>query len=146
MPVMRQSPTPYARSLFAKFLHKRLEQLKHSRTEQEIADEALLHEVEHLTSLRRGDERLPLVFIPWLARAVRANPLHVFRLVVDQHWPGLEQEFLKWAGTITTANEEAILLRKWRAATDNMDPRSTEEVDRAVDQMIEVVRSVELPL
>jgi hypothetical protein len=66
-------------------------------------------------------------------------------LVVDQYWPGLEQEFLKWAGTIATANEEAILLRKWRAATDNMDPRSTKEVDAAVDRMIEVVNSAKLP-
>ena len=94
MPGMRKAPTPYAHSLFAKFLHRRLEQLKHSRTEQEIADEALLHDVKYLRMLRRGEEQLPFDYIPWLARAIRVDPLHIFRLVVDQHWPGLEQTFL----------------------------------------------------
>jgi hypothetical protein len=144
MPGMRTPPRPYAYSLFAKFLHKRLEQLKNSRTEQEIADASLLHDVKYLTMLRRGEERLPFDYIPWLARAIDADSLHIFRLVVDQYWPGLEQEFLEFAGTIATANEEAILLRKWRAATNNMDPRSTDEVDRAVDQMIEIVKQAEL--
>ncbi len=77
--------------------------------------------------------------------AINANPADLLRLALEQYWLDLEATFLKFFRMIATASEDGILLSKWRAATGNMDPRSTPEIDRAVDRMIPVVKSVRLP-
>ena len=38
---------------------------------------------------KRGEVKVPLNKIPLLAKAINADPAHLFRLALEQYWPGL---------------------------------------------------------
>jgi hypothetical protein len=136
---------PFANSSLAKYLSRTLDAIKDIKTEQQIADEIHYHEATYISMFRRGEVRVPFEIISALAFAINANPAHLLRLALEQYLPDLEAIFLEFFGTIATAGEEGILLSKWRAARGNIDPASTPAIERAVDRMIAVVKSVRLP-
>lgn len=76
-----------------------------------------------------------------LALVLGEYPANLLRLAVDQNWPGLQDKLSAFFGYIATLNEEWILLRKWREATENRDPDSTPEIERAVERMIKEVKA-----
>lgn len=71
---------------------------------------------------KRGEVRVPLDKIPALAKAINADPAHLFRLALEQYWPGMIETIDAIFGQVATANEQQILLKKWREATDNTGP------------------------
>ena len=74
--------------------------------------------------------------------AVEADPGHLFRLALEQYWPGRVETIDAIFGRVASANEEEILLRKWRAATENTDPAATPAIERVVDRMIADVKTI----
>ncbi len=139
-----KSRTPFADSALAKFLDRRIEALKDMKTEAEIAKE-IWSPPSFIPMYRRGEAKFPLDTIWLLAAAIDATPAHLFRLALEQHWPGLGEEMVLAFGAIATPAEEGLLLRPWRKATDNMDPRPIPELERAIARMITEVRTIELP-
>jgi hypothetical protein len=137
----QSSRTPFANSLMAKYLDRRIEAIKNIKTEQEIAAELFFHDPKVISMFRRGEAMFPLDRIGLLALAINSNPAHLFRMALEQHWPGLLDTMAETFGGIATPNED-YLLNKWRKATDNMDPTWTPEIKRAVDHMIAEVTSV----
>ena len=95
-----------------------------------------------LASLRRGEIPFPLDRVFLLALVMDKYPAHLFRLALDQHWPDFQEKLSEFFGYIATPNEGWILLRKWREATENLDPDTTPELERAVDRMIEEVKTI----
>lgn len=131
---------PYADTELAKFLDKRIDALKAVKTEEEIAK--ILHFPQSdLASFRKGEIPFPIDRVFLLALVLGEYPANLLRLAVDQNWPGLQDKLSAFFGYIATPNEEWILLRKWREATENRDPDSTPEIERAVERMIKEVKA-----
>lgn len=61
-------------------------------------------------------------------------------MALEQHWPDLEETLVETGGTIATASEHCFLLKRWREATDNMDPISTPAIDLALESLFAVVK------
>jgi transcriptional regulator with XRE-family HTH domain len=136
---------PFANSPIAKYVNAQIYALKGAKTQREIAVEIGYDKPNMISMFKRGEVKVPLDKIPALAKALQVDPSHLFRLAVEQYWPGLEGTIDTIFGRIATANEEEILLRKWRVATENADPASTPAIDSAVDRMISDVAIIRSP-
>ena len=135
------SRTPFASSALAKYLDKKVNAIKGIKTESDIAKEILYNDPRYISMWRRGEGPVPFDIISPLAFAISGNPVHLWRLALEQRWPDLEETLVETGGTIATAAEHYLLLKKWREATDNMDPISTPAIDRALATMFAVVKA-----
>ncbi len=90
-----------------------------------------------ISMFKRGEVKVPLDKIPLLAKAINADPGHLFRLALEQYWPQLGDTIQTIFGRVVTANEEEILIKPWRAATANLDPAPTNEIGHAFDRFLE---------
>ena len=136
---------PFANASIARFLDRQIHKLKGVKTQREIAAEIGYDTPNLISMFKRGEMKVPLEKIPALAKAVEADPGHLFRLALEQYWPDWVETIDAIFGRVATANEEEILLSKWRAATDNADPAATPMIERVVDRMIadvKIIRSI----
>ena len=128
---------PHARSAVARFLDKRLDELRGVKTQREIAKEADFARPNFLSMLKTGDAQLPLDRVPALAKALDVDPAHLFRLALQDHWPSLRSNIGDIFGRqMASENEAAIFLGPWRAATHDADPAPNDRIQTAVDAMI----------
>src|ERR1700733_11682805 len=128
---------PFADSAIAKYIDKKIDELKGVKTQREIATE-IGYDKPHLISMfKRGEARVPLDKIPLLAKALGVDPAHLFRLALEQYWPDRGEIITKLFGRLASENEEEILLKHWRAATRNTDPETTVRIELAVSKMNE---------
>jgi hypothetical protein len=134
-----EAVTPCKRSSIAKFIDTQVENLKGIKSESEIASDLDYDTTIVVSMLRRGDLKVPLDNVPRLARALRADAGHLFRLALEQYWPDHAKLLLDILGCPLEADEEAILMNKWRAVNRNLDALSDVKIRAAVDVMIEVV-------
>jgi hypothetical protein len=130
---------PFANSMITKFLDKKIDELKGVKTQREIAAETGYEKPNMISMFKRGEVKVPLEKIPALARAVNADPGHLFRLALEQYWPQLGETIQLIFGRIVTANEEEILIKPWREATGNFDPVPTPRIEEAVKRMLKQV-------
>ena len=130
---------PFANSAIARYLDKQIEALRGDKTQREIAIEIGYDKPNMISMFKRGEAKVPLDKIPLLAKALHLDPTHLFRLALEQYWPNMGDMIAKIFGRIASENEEAILLRKWRTATDNMDPAPSPALEEAVDRLIREV-------
>jgi hypothetical protein len=128
---------PHANSAFARYLNRRIEELRGLKTQREIAAEAGYARPNILSMLKSGETAVALARIPALAKALDADPGHLFRLAMVDQAPELAAVIDEVFGKLmATKNEAAIFLTKWRAATDDADPAPNAQIDVAVDQML----------
>jgi len=128
---------PYAKSAVAAYLSRRIDELRGVKTQREIAAEAGFTKPNVVSMLKTGETKLPIDRIPALARALDADPAHLFRLALQDYWPELRSRVSEIFGRrMATANEEAIFLTKWRTFTSDLDPAPNARIDSAVDAMI----------
>ena len=80
---------PFANSAIAKYLDRHIDTLKGVKTQREIAAEIGYEKPNMISMFKRGEVRVPLDKIPLLAKAIDADPAHLFRLALEQYWPGL---------------------------------------------------------
>lgn len=128
---------PFANSAIAKFLDKQIDSLKGVKTQREIADEIGYDKPNMISMFKRGETKVPLDKIPQLAKALGVDAGHLFRLALEQYWPDQAKLILGIFGRTATENEETILLKKWRAASQDLDPASSARIEAAVDNMLE---------
>jgi transcriptional regulator with XRE-family HTH domain len=134
MPATRPG-MPYANTALAKFVDKRIDALKGVKTQREIAAEIGYAKPNILSMFKRGESKVPLEKIPALARALGADPAHLFRLGFEVHWPNLVGVIEEVFGQLASKNEIEILLKRWRTATDNADPAASAKIEATVDRM-----------
>jgi transcriptional regulator with XRE-family HTH domain len=128
---------PFAESAIAKYLDKKIEELKGVKTQREIAMEIGYDKPNLISMFKRGESRVPLDKIPLLAKALGVDPAHLFRLALEQYWPDRGAIISKLFGRLASEHEEEIFLKPWRAATGNADPEPTVKIEVAVTKMIE---------
>lgn len=138
----KKAKTPFADSAIAKYLDSKFESIKGIKTEAEIATECWYDDPKYIARLRRGENPVPLDRISMLALAIDCHPVHLLRLALEQHYPGVQETLAEYLGAIATPNEEFLFLRKWRQATDNTDPGGPDEVLDAIDRMMAELKTV----
>ena len=132
-----QTPMPFADSAIAKYIDKKIDDLKGVKTQREIAQEAGYETSNIISMLKRGESRVPLEKIPLLSKALGVDPAHMFRLALEQYWPDRGDIIAKLFGRLASENEEEILLKPWRTATRNADPETSVKIQVAVTKMIQ---------
>lgn len=116
---------PYANTRLARFLDKRIEGLRGTKTQIEIAEQAGYKTPNIITMLKTGATKLPIDRVPAMARALDVDPAYLLRLTLEQALGETAARAVdEIFGTPVTAHE-----RQWideiRAASDNSDPRLT---------------------
>ena len=128
---------PHAQSAVARYLDRRIAELRGFKTQREVAAEAGYERPNILSMFKTGETPLPLAKIPALAKALEADPAHLFRLAMTDQWPELAPVVGEIFGRqMASKNEHAIFLNKWRVATGDMDPAPNAQIDAAVDRML----------
>jgi len=131
---------PFEDSKIAQYLTRQIDALKHEKSQRQIAMECGYAKPNIISMFKRGETKIPLDKVPVLAKALHVDPAHLLRLGMGQYWPDVGHAVEEVFGHIATANEEEILLKRWREKTQNRDPKSTPEIEAAVDEMLEKIR------
>src|ERR1700722_20655079 len=78
---------PFADSAIAKYINKKIDELKGVKTQREIAQEAGYEMPNIISMFKRGESKVPLEKIPLLSKALGVDPAHLFRLALEHYWP-----------------------------------------------------------
>jgi transcriptional regulator with XRE-family HTH domain len=130
---------PFATVPIAEYLDKQIHALKGVKTQRQIAAEIGYGKPNMISMFKRGEVRVPLDKIPALAKALEVDPGHLFRLALEQYWPGLGKIIEEIFGRLATSKEEALLIEPWRKATGDKDPTPTPEIRKTIGEFIEEV-------
>ncbi|MTJ05841.1 MAG: helix-turn-helix transcriptional regulator [Sediminimonas qiaohouensis] len=116
---------PHADTRLAKFIDKRVMELRPRKSQIEIATEAGFVSVNMLSMLKSGASKLPLDRVPSLARALECDPAYLLRLTLEQVAGDTAADAIaEIMGTPVTRNELGWL-QEIREASDHGDPRMT---------------------
>lgn len=123
---------PYADTRLAKFLTKRILQLKPRKSQREIAAEAGFIQPNMLSMFKNGSSKLPLDRVPGLAKALECDPKHLFLMALDQLGGDTTDLAIRQIfGTLVTQNEVAWL-EEIRKASNHTDPGLTAKARAAI--------------
>ena len=140
---MSSSTTPprmryaYEDSSIAVFLTDRIATVK--KNQREIAREIGYDKPNMISMFKSGATKVPLEKIPQLAKALDVDPIHLFRLGLDQYWPELKETIagmFDQGGLIT--NNEFSLIKEVRNIT-NTDPALSLNIKRGLQELLKDV-------
>lgn len=116
---------PHADTRLAKFVEKRVLELRPRKNQIEIATEAGFVNPNMVTMIKSGAAKLALDRVPALAAALECDPKLLFRLTLEQTWGSTTSRTIdEIFGTVVTRNEVAWL-EEIRDASDKSDPTLT---------------------
>ena len=123
---------PYGNTRLAKYLERRISDLRSTKTQTAIASEAGFRWPNMLAMIKNGSTKLPLDRAPALAKALDCDPAMLFRMALEQ----LAEDTTSLAidqifGAIITENE-ATWLSSIREASNNTDPSLTAKAQKAI--------------
>jgi transcriptional regulator with XRE-family HTH domain len=119
---------PYAETPMAQYLTKQIDALSGIKTQREIAAEIGYDKPNMISMFKRGEAKVPLDKIPALAKALHVDPAHLFRLAMEQQWPGMKAVVDEIFKNIASDNETETLLKPWREITKERDPSPTSQM------------------
>ena len=123
---------PYADTRLAKFLDTRLLELKHKKTQAEIAEEAGFVNPNMVTMIKKGATKLPIDRAPALAKALESDPALLLRLALEQsEGSTAATAIFEIIGQPVTKNEMAWI-NEVREASGDADPRLTSRASAAM--------------
>lgn len=116
---------PHADSRLAKYVAKRVLELRGKKTQGEIAVAAGFVNTNVIAMIKAGATKLALDRVPSMARALECDPAYLLRLALEQQEGETAANALTeiW-GTPVTSNELGWLA-ELRDASDHSDPRMT---------------------
>lgn len=127
---------PHADSRLAKFLNTRLLELKHKKTQAQIAEEAGFVNPNMLTMIKQGSTKLPLDRVPDLAKALDTDRALLLRLAFEQaEGSTIAAAIYEIIGEPVTENERGWLA-EIRDASGDTDPRLTSRAKAAVRSVL----------
>ena len=116
---------PHADTRLAKFVEKRVLELRPRKSQIEIANEAGYTNPNMISMIRNGATKLALDRVPGLAMALECDPKNLFRMALEQSLGSTASRTIdEIFGTIVTRNEVAWL-EEIRDASDKSDPTLT---------------------
>jgi transcriptional regulator with XRE-family HTH domain len=127
---------PHQDSRLAKFLDTRLLELKHLKTQAQIAEEAGFRNPNMLTMIKQGSTKLPLDRVPDLATALDTDRALLLRLALEQAEGNTAAAAIyDIIGEPITENERAWLA-EIRDASGDTDPRLTSRAKAAIRSVL----------
>lgn len=116
---------PYEHSRLAKFLEKRVLELRPRKSQAQIAEEAGFTHPNIITMLKNGTTKLPLDRVASLAAALECDPRMVFNLALQQLGGDTTvRAIAEIFGTVVTRNE-VTWIEELRDASGHTDPSMT---------------------
>jgi transcriptional regulator with XRE-family HTH domain len=101
---------PYADTALAQFVSKQIEiQQRVGKNQRQIAKEIGYDSPNMLSQIKRGETKLPLEKVGLLANALNVDPANLFRLAMQQQWPGEERVIAEVFGNVLTKHETEII-------------------------------------
>jgi transcriptional regulator with XRE-family HTH domain len=123
---------PYVNSRLAKFVDRRVLELKPKKSQLQIANEAGFPNPNMVTMIKQGASKLALDRVPSMARALDCDPAYLMRLALEQaEGDTAAQALVEIFGSPVTVNEMGWL-QEIRAASDHSDPRMTSRARAAI--------------
>ena len=116
---------PHEKTAAATFLIDRMRDLKHRKSQKEIAEEVGFINPNILSLFKSGASKIPLDRVPALAKALEVDPAYLMRLSLEQSvGVTAANAIVECFGTPITVNELGWLV-EIRDASQNADPRIT---------------------
>ena len=123
---------PHAETELAKYVERRVLELKPVKSQLQIANEAGYPNPNMITMIKTGASKLALDRVPSMARALECDPAVLFRLALEQmNGDTTETAIRAIFGTVVTKNEVAWL-EEIRKASDYSDPSLTAKARTAI--------------
>ena len=123
---------PHADTRMAKYVKRRVLELKPTKSQAEIAQQAGYTNPNMITMIKQGSSKVALDRVPTLARALEADPAYVMRLALVQAIGSTAAEaVVEVFGEPVTVNEVGWL-QAIREASNNTDPRLTSRSQAAI--------------
>lgn len=122
---------PYAGTRLARFLDKRISELRTIKTQADIATAAGFPNRNMLSMIKTGDTKLPVDRVPALAKALDCDAAMLFKLCLEQQDSSLAEVVDEIFGTVVSQNE-ILWLKEIREASDHSDPFLTTKAKRAI--------------
>ncbi len=116
---------PHKDTRLAKFVSKRIDELKGVKNQAEIAAQAGFTNANMITMIKQGATKLAIDRVPDLARALDADPAVVLRLTIEQQLgPVAARAVDEILGSPISKNKRAWIA-ELRDAYDDNDPHVT---------------------
>ncbi len=126
---------PYQDTPLAKFLETRLLELKHKKTQGEIAEEAGFVNPNMVTMIKKGSTKLPIDRVPALAAALECDLALLVRLALEQSEGSTAATAIyEIIGQPITKNE-MMWITEIREASGDTDPRLTSQAGAAIRRL-----------
>lgn len=122
---------PYDDTRLAKYLERRISDLRPRKTQIEISNEAGFRSPNMLAMIKNGSTKLPLDRVIGLSKALECDAAMLFRMAVEQLAGDTSAMAIDTIfGAIITENE-ADWLRTLREASNDTDPSMTGKSQKA---------------
>jgi transcriptional regulator with XRE-family HTH domain len=116
---------PHENTKLAKYVERRVLELKSTKSQLQIANEAGFPNPNMVSLIKNGSSKLALDRVPSMARALECDPAYLLRLTLEQQEGSTaSQALIEIFGTPVTTNELGWL-EVIREASGNSDPRVT---------------------
>jgi len=126
------SKKPHEETRLAKYIERRVLELKSRKSQLQIASEAGFPNPNMVTMIKNGSSKLALDRVPSMARSLECDPAYLMGLALEQAVGDTSaQAIIEIFGTPITANELGWL-QEIRGASDHSDPRITNRSQAAI--------------
>lgn len=116
---------PHEDSRLAKYLEKRVLELRPHKTQAEIAEQAGFINPNMIAMLKSGATKLPLDRVPSLAAALECDPRLLFNLALDQLGGDTTVRAIEEIFGVVVTKNEAAWINEIRDASGHTDPSLT---------------------
>jgi transcriptional regulator with XRE-family HTH domain len=116
---------PFANTRLAKYLQKRILELRPVKTQLEIAAQSGFRSVNMLSMVKSGRTRLPLDRVPALSEALDADPKLIFTMALEQTWGSTTSRTIDEIFNAVVTDNERAWLEEIRDASGQSDPALT---------------------
>ena len=126
------SKKPHEDTRLAKYIERRVLELKPKKSQLQIASEAGFPNPNMVTMIKNGSSKLALDRVPSMARALECDKAYLMRLALEQAvGDTVGQAIVEIFGTPVTANDLGWL-QEVREASEHSDPRITSRSKAAI--------------
>ena len=116
---------PHEHTRLTRFLNRRIDELRGTKTQVEIAEQAGYTNPNNVSMLRSGAAKLALDRVPQMAKALDVDPAFLLRLTLEQALNLTTARAIdEILGTPISANER-MWIEEIRDASGDSDPRLT---------------------
>ena len=116
---------PHEDSRLAKYLEKRVLELRPHKTQAEIAEQVGFINPNMIAMLKSGATKLPLDRVPSLAAALECDPRLLFNLALDQLGGDTTVRAIEDIFGVVVTKNEAAWINEIRDASGHTDPSLT---------------------